>query len=174
MTSTRSLAHLAPGLVLAAGLLAGACANGTTHPNETQPPPGVTVLATDPIEEVARGTYTGIEDRRRVVIRTQADWEAFWNELTRTISPPEPAPAIDFSRRMVIAAAMGTRSSGGFTIDIVSVRARDMIAVEVLETSPGPSCAVTMALTAPVTAVSVERRDGQVNFIERAETRDCR
>lgn len=172
MASTPLLTRLAPGLLLVAGCLALACANGTTPPNET--PPGTVTLATEPVEEVAQSAYTGIEDRRRVVFRTQAEWETFWRELTRNTSPAEPTPEIDFSRRIVIAAAMGLRSSGGFAIEITTVRATgDELLVEVLETSPGPSCAVTMALTAPVTAVSVERRAGPVSFIERAETRDC-
>ncbi|MFN2383716.1 MAG: protease complex subunit PrcB family protein [Gemmatimonadota bacterium] len=163
--------RLASTLLFAAGFLS-ACANGMTQPDGT--PPGTVVLATEPIEAVTRNASTGIENRRRGVIRSQAEWEAFWNELTRNISPPEPAPSIDFTRRMVIAAAMGTRSSGGFAIDITSVRAAgEDLFVDVLETSPGPACAVTMALTAPVTAVSVERRTGETRFVERAETRNC-
>jgi hypothetical protein len=45
--------------------------------------------------------------------------------------------------------------------------------VVVRETSPGPMCGVTAALTAPVHMVRVPRSDGAPVFIEQATTRSC-
>ena len=75
---------------------------------------------------------------------------------------------------MVVVASMGGRATGGYSIEIVRVaETTDRLYVEVREVSPGRSCIVTMAGTAPVTAVRVPRRDLPVEFVERAETRDC-
>ncbi len=131
-------------------------------------------LTVEPIEEVARASSTGIEEPRRTIVRTEAQWRELWGELAARVIPPSEPPAVDFDRRMVIVAAMGRRPTGGYSISIEEVRATaDSLHVSVVETSPGPGCLTTQALTAPVAAVSVERHPGAPVFLEREETRDC-
>ncbi len=127
-----------------------------------------------PIEAVADPAYSGIQERRRTIVRTESEWRQIWGELAAgRIPPPEP-PAIDLEHRMVIVAAMGRRSTGGYAISIESVRApADSLYVTVVEISPGAGCLTTQALTAPVAAVAVERHAGEPVFVEREETHDC-
>lgn len=158
--------------VLGAVLLSG-CTNAQNPP---LPEPAATAdtLRVQPIEAVAEAARSGIQDRRREVVRSESEWRQLWSELAAgRIPPPEP-PAIDFERRMVIVAAMGRRSTGGYAIRIESVRAAaDSLYVTVVEVSPGAGCLTTQALTAPVTAVSLERHAGHPVYVERQETRDC-
>jgi hypothetical protein len=127
------------------------------------------------IPEPATGHVdTGISERQRIVVRDAATWAQLWRTITSGYSPPPPVPEVDFDSEMAIVAAMGTRPSGGYSIHIDEVReAGEQLHVVVREVSPGPDCLVSAALTAPVIAVRVARRDGPVTFVEHAEVVDC-
>jgi hypothetical protein len=126
------------------------------------------------MERVLSEAYSGIEDRRRLVIRHPDAWRKFWTEAMRNRSPlPEP-PTADFENEMVIVASMGRRGTGGYSIEIDAVtQLDDALTVVVTETSPGEGCFLTQALTAPVTAVKVPRSDATVKFEDRTRTQDC-
>lgn len=160
--------------------LAAACANGQPPP----PPPGNPAGGERPaggptapnslaFEPLHQDSYSGIEERRRAVARTEAEWQEIWSQIASRQVPPSP-PTVDFDTRMVIVAAMGSRPTGGHAIAIESVRAEGgRIVVEVVETSPGPGCMTTQAFTAPVVAVTVEKRPGEAAFVERSVTEPC-
>jgi hypothetical protein len=125
------------------------------------------------LDEVHTAT-SSVRERRRTVIRSADEWLAFWDELTATIVPKPAPPEIDFAQDMVIVGAMGEQPTGGYSIDVESVSESDGgLTVLVVETSPAPGCAVTQALTAPVTAVVVPRNEGTVTFLEEARTQAC-
>lgn len=118
--------------------------------------------------------YSGIGASKRGLIRTQEEWSGFWQDLYGDQEPIPPPPGIDFDTHMVVVAAMGTRPTEGHGIEIGGVLvSEDGIQVEVIETTPGEACVVNEAQTAPVTAVTVERRQGAVTFNEREEVRPC-
>jgi hypothetical protein len=76
---------------------------------------------------------------------------------------------------MVIAMSMGSRPSGGFSIQVEGVHQDDgALHVVVHEQTPGRSCFVTAAVTSPVVAIRVPRTDREVIFQERASVYDCR
>src|SRR5690349_20753437 len=52
--------------------------------------------------------HSGVGDSSRQVIRTEAQWQAFWEQVHRNRQPVPAAPAIDFSQEMVVTAAIGT------------------------------------------------------------------
>lgn len=138
-------------------------------------PDGAVTLQFDLQEEVHTAQTSGIADRRRLVIRTRNAWESFWSELTGILVPPPDVPAIDFDQRMLVVATMGLRNTGGYSISIAGIFEGDgAIIVRVLESSPGPTCITTQALTAPATAVSLARSDATVEFQEATNTIDCR
>lgn len=162
---------------LVAWLILGGCSNARTA-NGDDPRIGeraaadTTRLAIQPVEGVA--SYTGIEEPRRALLRTEAEWRELWAELAAGRIPPPELPVIDFGSRMVIVAAMGRRPTGGYAISIEDVRAtEDVLYVTVVETSPGAGCMTTQALTAPVAVVTVERHPGEPVFREREEALDC-
>ncbi len=151
-------------------LLAGACA-GDDAPVV---PPEATQVPAQQVDTLVRESTSGVTDRRRVVIRTEEVWSEFWSRVyaPRTPAPERPSPAFD--RRSVVAVAMGTRPTGGYTIDIESLSRRDGdVYVVVRETSPGESCITTQAITAPVLAVALPAIEGEAVFVERDSVLEC-
>lgn len=143
------------------------------HPPPRSYEPATEAAATRPIP--VDGTYTGIDEPLRILVRTQREWEDLWSRLgANRIPRPSPAP-VDFSEEVVVLAAMGTRPTGGHAIRIDSVRySKDTLWVEVTSVVPGPTCVTTQALTAPVAAVAVERRPNvEGRFIDREEIQAC-
>jgi hypothetical protein len=118
--------------------------------------------------------YSGIATRQRLVVGDAATWANVWEQIVGTLRPVPPVPAIDFPSKLVIVAAMGTRATGGYSIDVedVSLMADDA-SISIKEESPGSGCIVTEALTAPVAVVVVPRFAGQASFLEHASQRAC-
>jgi hypothetical protein len=158
--------------VLVAGLLTMAACSDAQAP---EVPPNAALLPAAVLEDLTPFRFhSGFEGRERLVIRDPATWERTWRALVAAVQPAPPVPAVDFTRDMVVLAAMGTRRSGGFVIDVEGVYdGGGRVYAAVLETSPGAGCAVTLAITTPVAAVRVPRRDGPVTFVERSRTVDC-
>jgi hypothetical protein len=121
-------------------------------------------------------TYTsGLATPQRLVVRDQGAWQQTWASIWRNVSPQPPLPAIDFTREMVIVAALGQRPTGGFSIIISEARADGAATlVTVRSIAPGAGCGVTLAITTPVDVARVTRRDGQVGFSEVSEVNECR
>ena len=126
--------------------------------------------ATVEIRRIGQWTHTGISEARRLVIRDANAWAQFWSELG-----VGDRPAIDFSRDLVIAVAAGQRPSGGHEIAVSKVsRANGELRVEVVETTPGPNCMTTSALTQPVDVVVVQGVSAKSwSFVQRQEVRGC-
>lgn len=127
------------------------------------------------IDTLVRSMYSGIEDRERRVLDNPASFETWWPEtMNATVAPPPDIPEVDFNRRMVVAASMGTQPTGGYLVEIAGVRREgEELTVVVRETSPGAGCIVSQSLTAPVMAVTAPRVSGEVRFVEKRATRDC-
>lgn len=117
---------------------------------------------------------SGYTEPQRIVVRSQAQWQEVWSTIWRRHTPVPELPAIDFQREMVVVAAMGMRSTGGYNILIESA-SEDAggVTVGIRATAPGAGCAVTLALTHPADVARLPRRDTPVSFSEKAETVNC-
>lgn len=106
---------------------------------------------------LAQGTHSEIGDPREAVIRTQAEWAALW----KAHGQPEPPVAVDFSREMVAAVFLGTRATGGYSVQIVGTRrSGDALVIEYTEQQPDRDAILTQALTTPFHIVKLPRYDG--------------
>lgn len=136
-----------------------------------------TSLQDTPLEmaTVAKASYSGFVAPLRGSVRTADEWAGTWQTLYSGQSPVPLLPAIDFSREMVVVAAIGTRSNGCFAVDVTaaSLRANGAAVFEVEETVPGPNCVCTQALTQPVHLVKVGRFAGPETFVERKVQSNC-
>ena len=174
--AARSLAKLA---TLAAVVVAACRAPAVTEvPAQSTGGPMLPVrsLGTPAFDSaVAAFRYnSGVDRHARLVVRSQAEWATLWAEITRNVSPVPPVPAVDFAERMVLVAAMGTRSSGGHAIAVETVEsAGGVLRASVVERSPGARCVTTGALTQPLAAVVVPRTAGEVAWAERTAVVDC-
>ncbi len=119
-------------------------------------------------------TSTGAATRARYVVHDQGTWTNLWARVVSNLDPRPAPPAIDFGSRMLVAAAMGTKGTGGFSIAIDSAfTAGDSIYVVVREVSPGRGCNVTFSLTAPFAARLLPRSADPVLFVEESEVQNC-
>lgn len=160
------------GVVPGAGLVS--CSSPTAGDGGDIPPAALAVEKQPLPDSVLRQLYSGIPDRRRLVIRDAPAWAALWNEAASMQHPQPPLPHVNFAQQMLIVATMGTRPSGGHSIEIDGVYAAGgRLHVAVREVAPAASCGTTGALTAPVMVVRVARSDAPVVFVERSEVRDC-
>jgi hypothetical protein len=130
--------------------------------------------AEQPFESVVSELHSGIAEKRREVVRDQESWARLWSEINRGQDSAGPPPAVDFSRQMLIVAALGTRPTGGFAVKVRGVSTRgDRLEVVVLESCPAQGAMVTAALTQPVEVVRVARLPQNPTFKEQRET-SCR
>lgn len=117
---------------------------------------------------------SGYPDSARLVIKTADEWTRVWNRIVSNHGPKPAVPEVDFAKEMVLVAAMGTRATGGFSIEIEAVdRDSSSITASVRKRAPGKTCGTTAALTAPVAIVRIPRSDKPVRFVEETIATDC-
>lgn len=160
--------------LLTAGAVLACASDAATGPQWPELPSGAIAVQYDLVEEVHTTPISGIDDRRRVVIRTQTEWEAFWAEFAGNLAPRPDPPTIDFAEKMVVAATMGLRSTGGYSISVEGIfEDGGRLIVRVLETSPGPKCGTIQAVTSPATAVTVATSNNSAEFEEATLVAGC-
>jgi hypothetical protein len=122
-------------------------------------------LAAGPaVTTVARGPMSAITESKEVVARSSTDWTALWKEH----AAPQPAPAVNFSTDMVAAVFLGSRPTGGFSVEIVGTRSEgDVLIIEYAERRPGRGDIVSQVLTAPFHIVKLPTHNGSVRFQKR-------
>jgi PrcB C-terminal len=122
-----------------------------------------TALAPDavPFKTLDRGDVGGIEGPRMVVIRSPSQWKS----LSHDLSPnAKPAP-VDFTKSTVIGVFLGTRPTGGFSVEITGIeRQGKELIVTWLEKKPGRDDMVTQVLTSPYHLVVIDKFDGPIKF----------
>lgn len=111
---------------------------------------------------VARGTLSGIEARREIVVRTGQEWEALW----RQHAPERRPPVVDFGTQTIVAIFLGTRATAGHEVTITSVTPEpdDGVLVRYRAVRPDPGMMTAQVLTFPFHIVSVPRFDGGARF----------
>lgn len=127
-----------------------------------------------PFDSVYASEQSGIDSPMRTLVRTPGEWASVWASVTGHVSPTPPGPEVDFDRFMLVAVGLGRRPSGGYAARITGIESTPArLTVTVEEVEPGPGCIETMALTAPVIVVRVERVDARVSFREIRRERSC-
>ena len=111
--------------------------------------------ATTPMRPIDKGLNSQIDEARQTVVRTTADWSKLWTEHA---GADRKAPAVDFSKDIVLAVFMGTRSSTAFSAEIVRARTEGAtLVVSYKETRPAPGGVAAQILTAPFHIVAVPK-----------------
>lgn len=98
------------------------------------------------LKVVAQGFHSSITDPFIAVVRD----EAIYNKLAK-LDPNLPKLSIDLKTNMVIAAFLGQRNTGGYSIEITRATNGE---VQVTEKAPGKDVMVPQIITAPFKIVS--------------------
>jgi PrcB C-terminal len=145
-------------------ILALACDDSPTAPGDA-PIAFETVVAT---------SSSGFVAPRREVIRDAEQWARAWDLLHARQGSVPPLPDVDFTRRMLVLAAMGSRNTGCFQVEVTAINLRrGAVEVEVMERAPTASCICTEALTEPVHVVSLDRVELDARFVVRGQSLSC-
>ncbi len=127
-----------------------------------------------PFETVHRGQYDyfGFQEPTHRVARNATAWKELW--MMGQNVQDQPAPEVDFSKRIVVAVFSGFKPTGGYDLEVRRViRTPWAMHVFVEETSPGKGCFVTQALTDPNHMVSVPTSGLPVKVIRSHRVQDC-
>jgi hypothetical protein len=118
--------------------------------------------------------YSGFSEELRLVIRTDLEWHAFWQQLVAAGGQVAPLPpAVDFSASAVAVAALGTRERSGFAVHIPDYRLRaGDVVVTVLKTSPSPACPSPPVIITPLVVATVARA-ARIDFQELDQVLPC-
>ncbi len=135
-----------------------------------RPSPGPRAIEVVPVLSRPNGRLC---EQARIVVRTEARWEALWAQIAGEVTR-SPAPAVDFEKDMLLAVASGPRSSGGHSIAVEGAKVEgEKLVAYVVETSPGPHCMTTQALTCPIAVVRIAALGQAVEFRARSTAHDC-
>ena len=114
------------------------------------------ILEAPSTRTIEKGDQSNVDDARRVLVRTNAEWATLWQQH----SFDRPKPAVDFSKEMVVAVFMGSRPNAGFSTTIVSATAANgALIVRYRETMPGPGTVSAQILTFPYHLVAIPRAE---------------
>ena len=119
-----------------------------------------------PIRSLKKGAFSGIREVKEEVVKTADEWNKMWKQHAAA-GDSDKIPAVDFSKEMVVVAAMGTKRTGGYTIEIVGVEPKDKtLKISVKKTEPPPDAITIQALTAPFHFVAVPKSNLKPEFVE--------
>jgi len=115
-------------------------------------------------QDISRGTISGIENERSLVIKNQEDFNSFWSELNPQNTE---TPLIDFSREYAIAVTLGQKPSTAYSIEIVNVtEIENQVIVHVKKTEPEPDVLVAPALTQPYHIIKILKTHKDIVFLD--------
>ena len=121
------------------------------------------------VRDLASGGHSNATQPARLVLSTQAEYEAFWRG---TLNTGEAPPAVDFSRERVVAALLGSKPNTCWSVRVTQAEREDgQVEVRVVTYAPGPGMMCGQAFTQPYHVVAIASVDEPVTFDERSETR---
>jgi hypothetical protein len=122
-------------------------------------------------QTIDRGDHSAIENPLAEVYRTDVDFASFWARHTRNTWEAPPVPVVDFASQIVAAVFRGTKSSGGYGVEVTSVDEEEGgggggdLVVNFLTSDPSPGDMTSMALTQPYHIVKIDHSGGgEVTF----------
>ena len=115
----------------------------------------------------------GMSQRARLVIRERAEFNELWNKIMVNTSDKPPLPEVDFSREMLIVAAMGHQPDAYEIIIDSACEVDNQLEVLVRSIKFLPCGAYAGLLPEPVDIVRLPKTDLPVVFRETEVTSDC-
>jgi hypothetical protein len=114
-----------------------------------------------PVRSLDQGSQSEIEVERQVTVRNRDEWASLW----RAHAPRRPAPAVDFSRDMVVGVFLGSRPTAGFAVEIAGYRdSGNDVVVLYREMAPSRDTITAQVIVSPYHLVVIPRRTGTVRF----------
>jgi len=107
-----------------------------------------------PLRSLDKGPMSQVDSARRAVARSAEEWSTLWSQH----AGERTRPAVDFNREIVLAVFLGTRSSAGYSVEIVGAREEGgALVVTYRESRPQPGAVAAQVLTSPYHFVAVPK-----------------
>ena len=152
---------------LAAVLAMSACSS----PSSPSTPLSLTRFRPEPTSFLANSGY---DQPLTLAIHDRDTWARTWNDIHSRLSPAPALPEIDFTKEMVLVAAIGSRPSSGFQVVFTgATETGDVVTIDVESRTPGPTCVMLPVVTAPVDLARIPRRNGAIVFRSTPKVVNC-
>ncbi len=159
----------------AAGIVLAGRIDDWSRVPASERPAGVPLARFDEATQSRFRHMSGLHQERTMALRNAAEWQGQWRRITARQGDPAPPPAVDFSREMLLVAAMGPQPTGGYSvvIDKLIEEAGELLAF-VRFVSPGRGCGAIAAVTSPVDIVRVPLSSKNIRWVVERQAADCR
>ncbi len=115
---------------------------------------------------IEKGDQSNVEDAKRVLVRTDAEWAKLWQQH----APDRPRPVVDLSQEMVVGVFMGRRPNAGFSTAVtMTTTGNGALIVKYTETAPPPDAITAQVLTFPYHLVAIAKADVKDVKFEKVE-----
>ena len=120
-----------------------------------------------PYSTIDKGTTSGFQSPLQMFIVSEKDWIDLWEKRQGSGAPQRTHPAVDFSRDVVVVAALGSKLTGGYSLEISKiVQTKDNVEVTVRIGAPAPGSTPRGGPTSPFVFVRMKKPDKPVTFKE--------
>jgi hypothetical protein len=121
-----------------------------------------TALQPRAIEVIVSDNNSNVEELRTAVAWKSGEWSALWRSHAGML---KPAPAVDLTKRTVVAVFLGSRPTAGYAVEILGTRPEGKtLIVEWREVRPKERMLLAQVLTSPAVIVSIPKFDGDIGF----------
>ena len=124
---------------------------------------------------IAQGTNSGYQSASQTVIDNEEGWINLWQQHTSDTEPSPPVPKVDFTSYKVVAVFAGEKSTGGYSVEILTVETRNFqtkdlpsLVIVVEYRQPQPGGLVTEAMTYPYHMIKIPKIDVKKVVFEQA------
>ena len=124
---------------------------------------------------LSSGNQCGVEVAKKVLVKTQAEFDILWKECFQNMPVGNEKPNIDFSKDWVVGVFLGTINKGGHNIAIEDLKETENgLKASLTHTKPGSNCLTTMSLEFPYVIVRVKQfRPDTIEYDIADKTVDC-
>lgn len=113
------------------------------------------------LTSIEQTNHSNVSTARTVVVKDEAAWAALWTEH----NPSVKAPAVDFTRHIVVASFRGQQNGGCHAVTLTgALRVGNIVRVGRTHSVPGPLVLCTKDITTPAHIVTMEKTDDKVIF----------
>lgn len=113
--------------------------------------------------ELLSGAQSNVPDKQVRIIKDNASLQNAYREINSTISPGYELPKVDWKKFTIIAAYGGTKSTGGYTVEVYQVESTDDATDFVFTVNaPDDYSMATQVMTTPFLLIKVPNEDEKI------------
>ena len=116
-----------------------------------------------PFSVILQGEHSNVDKQKNIIITNNEELSSFYSKINMTRTPDFPVPKVNFKKNIVLGLFMGTKTTGGYSIEIDKIESyKNEIIVFYKEKSPKGMA--TMVITQPCLIVSIPKKDLPIRF----------